>query len=367
MLMTTNVITQREDCRRKVSPALRVELYREVDREDVSAFLLNHSLCHPVQFPAWRRAVIATYRGRDVSLVVRRTDAREHAGIVGFLPLWADDRGRHFVSAPHASVASLLCHQAADPDQIATVVFGRLQGELATQSVRRCVISAVAGDHLPDTAGVDDVRSIYLLDVPRTVEEALAKASSIARNRYRKAIKHGVTIQHGHRQLSVLYDLYIRAMRNKGTPCHPRKLFEALLEEFGDDADVLVVSTKEGRPAAAMLTLRCGGTLFYPWHSSDPSQLSCCPNDFLIWALLERATTLGINTIDMGTSIRDSTQARFKEKWGGREARMHVWDSEFRSGAESGSVAMKVAPVIWRQLPLSWTRFLGPLVRRRIP
>ena len=53
------------------------------------------------------------------------------------------------------------------------------------------------------------------------------------------------------------YRVYAESVRNLGTPVFPRALFEAALDEFGDEADIVVV-WKDGRPLAALLNFYLG-------------------------------------------------------------------------------------------------------------
>ena len=60
------------------------------------------------------------------------------------------------------------------------------------------------------------------------------------------------------------YRVYAESVRNLGTPVFPRALFEAALDEFGDDADILIV-WKDGRPLAALLNFYFNGTCQPYW------------------------------------------------------------------------------------------------------
>ena len=48
------------------------------------------------------------------------------------------------------------------------------------------------------------------------------------------------------------FRVYAESVRNLGTPVFPRALFDAMLDEFGDDADIVTV-WKDGRPLASVL------------------------------------------------------------------------------------------------------------------
>lgn len=344
-----------------------VETYRDDDRAAVTEFLQRYPQCHPVQLPAWRRAVIRTYGGRDVSLIARRSRPDGSREILGFLPLWADDAGRCALSAPHASAAGPLFGKDCDPEAVYRRFLQAVRGRCREGTQRRCVVRDVADENVPADSRLDRERSVYRLDLPSTDEEAFAAARSTARTRLRKSKKKGVTVNFGSGQVDAFYGLYVRAMHSKGTPCHPRRLLDALIEEFGDDADVLIASDPQGRPAAGMFVLRTSGGMHYPWQASEPSCLPLCPNDALIWAAIRMELQRGGRWIDMGRSARQSPQAHFKVKWGGCEQRLITTEIGNRTKGSTRHAPSAVLTRVWSRFPIPLTRVLGPAVRRFLP
>src|SRR3546814_14868976 len=63
------------------------------------------------------------------------------------------------------------------------------------------------------------------------------------------------------------YRVYSESVHNLGTPVFPRALFEAMLEAFGDDADILTIS-RDGRPLSRVLSLFSKGTV-YPYRTEE--------------------------------------------------------------------------------------------------
>ncbi|WP_164255787.1 GNAT family N-acetyltransferase, partial [Stenotrophomonas maltophilia] len=50
------------------------------------------------------------------------------------------------------------------------------------------------------------------------------------------------------------FDLYADNVLRHGTPAMPKKYFQALLDEFGADAEVLTVTGPDGRPLSSVLS-----------------------------------------------------------------------------------------------------------------
>lgn len=78
----------------------------------------------------------------------------------------------------------------------------------------------------------------------------------------RKGIKNGL-IGHVDADASRFFALYADNVHRHGTPAMPRRYFEALLQEFGPDCEVLTVTDSEGNPS-----VRC---------SVSTSVMKCCP------------------------------------------------------------------------------------------
>lgn len=341
-----------------------IRFYADVDRAIVDRFVCDHPESQPVHRPAWREAVIDTYGGRDVSLIA------EHNGqIVGFLPLWASaNRHKSYaISAPFGNHAGPLItkntisvHESlrnALGDLIRSGRLGRIEIRSATQF------------ELGSVWVLDEERAVYSLNLEEGIEAAWKHASKTARNQKRKAEKSGLCVWQDQDRITDFFNLYVIAMRNHGTPCHPFRWFISLAEHFGSDFTVSLVGDQSGKMFAAQIVLKCGQTIAYPWQSADPAQLHQCPNDLLIWGLIEYADKLGCNKIDMGRSLRKSSQSHFKEKWGGKEERIALSRLPYTSSKKRLRTFLPPAMMtaVWQKLPIELTRILGPKIRRYIP
>ena len=60
------------------------------------------------------------------------------------------------------------------------------------------------------------------------------------------------------------YAVYAESVRNLGTPVFPRRLFSAVLDRFGDDADILTV-WHEGEAVSSVLSLYHRGVVMPYW------------------------------------------------------------------------------------------------------
>ena len=160
-------------------------------------------------------------------------------------------------------------------------------------------------------------------------------------------------------------------MRDLGTPVQGRAFFEGLLELFGDDAFLSVVS-RDGKPLAAGFLLAHGGeTLEIPWASSLRRANPLGVNMLLYRRTLGEAVARGYRHFDFGRSTVGESTWRFKRQWGAvqRQLYWHYWtsDGEDMVGPSADSPKFRVAIAAWKRLPVALTRRLGPSLVRGLP
>lgn len=208
------------------------------------------------------------------------------------------------------------------------------------------------------------------LDLPGS-DEALDKSfKSKLRSQIRKSVSHNHSVKWGsHNLLDDFYSVFAVNMRDLGTPVFPRQLFNAILSEFGDDAELCVVENN-GLPVAGALLVHSNGTTEVPSASSLRSWNPKGANMFMYRQLLSRAIQRGSHTFDFGRSSVDSGTYKFKTQWG---AKPHpaIWQYYVRSGSvdemRPDSDRNQKLVRIWQRLPVWLTKIIGPPIVRGIP
>ena len=220
------------------------------------------------------------------------------------------------------------------------------------------------------TARTDKVS--MTLALPDTVERLDKSLGSSLRAQSNKAVKAGCTFRVGGRELlDDFYRVFCINMRDLGTPVQGRDFFEGLLELFGDDAFLSVVS-RDGRPLAAGFLLAHGGeTLEIPWASSLRRANPLGVNMLLYRRTLGEAVARGYRHFDFGRSTVGESTWRFKKQWGAvqRQLYWHYWtrDGDDMTGPSADSPKFRLAIAAWRRLPVALTRRLGPPLVRGLP
>jgi lipid II:glycine glycyltransferase (peptidoglycan interpeptide bridge formation enzyme) len=107
-----------------------------------------------------------------------------------------------------------------------------------------------------------------------------------------------------------------------------------------------------------------------PTASSLKGYNATSVNMLLYWQLLKRAVERGQLVFDFGRSTPDGGTFRFKKQWGAQQEPA-VWQYHVNYGTvgemRPDNPRYKNAIQLWRRLPVTITRLLGPMIIRGIP
>jgi len=163
------------------------------------------------------------------------------------------------------------------------------------------------------------------------------------------------------------YAIYAESVRNLGTPVFPRALFDAVLDGFGDDADILTVS-RDGRPLSSVLSLYHKGAVMPYWGGGSHSARAWRANDLMYYVLMGHARRRGCTTFDFGRSKVGSGAFAFKKNWG-FEAEPLSYATRTADGWRPRSVnpadpRYRLQVALWQKLPLGVANRIGPWIAR---
>jgi len=320
--------------------------------------------------PAWHadpRCLAAICEGlRHRAYVV---EASREGRVVGYLPLALVESllfGRFLVSLPYVNSGGVLAEDPeCEPGLIGEAV--RLADELDVRYLE--LRHETARPHPALTRNLN-CKVHMRLELPRTAGALWESFKPKVRNQIRKGQKQGFTVHWGGEELlGDFYAVFSRNMRDLGTPVFGRRLFRSILTHFPDEAELCTV--RLGRRALAAALLVHGR-----WCTEVPSasSLKKCNstnvNMLMYWQLLSRSIERGQRVFDFGRSSPESNTYRFKKQWGAKPVSA-VWQYYVRKGdardmrIESGKYDRWIS--IWRKLPVTLTRWLGPAIVRGIP
>lgn len=208
------------------------------------------------------------------------------------------------------------------------------------------------------------------LALPRTDEELEKSFKSKLRSQIKKSGEHGLEVYFdGMPLLDEFYAVFAHNMRDLGTPVFSKKLFRAIIEEFGGDAEFCAVR-QQGRTIASGLLVHRNGCTEVPSASCLRAFNRTNANMLMYRHLLRRAIERNSHTFDFGRSSEGSGTYKFKTQWGANPFPAS-WQYYVRCGdpgdmrPDAGGNQRLIH--IWQRLPVWLTRFIGPGIVRGIP
>lgn len=214
------------------------------------------------------------------------------------------------------------------------------------------------GRHANFTADLAEDDVAQLLWVPRKQRADI-----------RKSLEADLTVTTGtdeaHR--AAHYAIYAASVHNLGTPVFPRSLFDAMLDAFGGDADILTVH-HAGEPISSVLSFYHRGTVMPFWGGGVFAARALKANERMYYELMLHARRRGTTRFDFGRSKTGSGPFKYKKNWGFEPEPLTygLWSAP---GVEphdldptDASYAAKIA--LWKKLPLRVANMIGPHIAR---
>ncbi len=214
----------------------------------------------------------------------------------------------------------------------------------------------------------DKVRMV--LDLSGGIDTLWRSLPAKVRNQVRKAEKSGLTtIIGGPELLDEFYTVFAVNMRDLGSPVHSRTFFRRIGTAFGPRMRVILVRHGQSTVGGAVC-LFFKDTMLVPWASSLRKHFSKCPNNLLYWEAIQHGCEHGYRMFDFGRSSMNSGTFEFKKQWGAQPLTL-PWRLLTQDG-RSGSTLLgsegkyRLFAEIWRRLPVSVSKILGPRIRKHL-
>ena len=185
----------------------------------------------------------------------------------------------------------------------------------------------------------------------------------------RKGIKNGLRseIDPG---VDRFFALYADNVHRHGTPALPKRYFEALRAQFGDDCEVLIVHSPDDRALSGVLSFYFRDEVLPYYAGDDESARDLAANDFKYWELMRLSCARGLKVFDYGRSKQGTGSFAFKKNWGFEPAPLHYEYCLYKRDAvpQNNPANAKFRLVIeaWRRMPIGMANWLGPYVVRNL-
>jgi FemAB-related protein (PEP-CTERM system-associated) len=340
-----------------------VDLAQADEAKRIDSFVRAHPDGTPFHLTAWSRAV-AKGCGQKAHYLIAQDG---EGAIVGILPL-TEVRSKLFgaalVSSGFAVGGGILCLFDAAARQLTNAAI-----DLA--GTQRCPTVELRGGKLPSADWhLDDTTYLgFSRELAKDDDAELLAIPRKQRAEVRKALGFDLTVETGNSKQNRddHFAVYATSVRNLGTPVFPKALFDAMLEEYGDDADILTIR-HNGTAIASVLSLYHNGTVMPYWGGGTAAARTWRANDLMYFALMRHARERGCTRFDFGRSKAGTGPASFKRNWGFEGVPLPLAKRSLTGEAPrdinplSPKYRMQVAA--WQKLPLWLANRLGPMISR---
>ena len=271
--------------------------------------------------------------------------------------------GNSLVSLPFAVYGGV----AATSDEAASALEGEAQRLAQSLGVDHLELRHVDARH-PEWPTQD----LYVTFRKAILPEEEANMQAIPRKQramVRKGIKNNLRsdIDGG---VDRFFALYADNVHRHGTPALPKRYFQALLDAFGADCEVLTVSAPDGRALSSVLSFYFRDEVLPYYAGDDESARELAANDFKYWELMRRSCARGLKVFDYGRSKQGTGSYAFKKNWGFEPQPLHYEYRLYKRDAipqnNPANAKYRLLIETWRRLPIGMANWLGPFVVRNL-
>ncbi len=330
----------------------------------IDVFVRAHADGTPFHLTGWSRAAAKACGQKNHYLIAEAGDG-SIAAVLPLMEVGSPLFGRALVSSGFAVGGGILSDSAA-------LVAKLSDDAIALAAKLNCPTVELRGGMFPETGwhGDDTTYVGFARDLASDDEAELLAIPRKQRAEVRKALGFELTIETGtsQRDRDAHYEVYATSVRNLGTPVFPRKLFDLMLDEFGDAADILTVR-HHGRAIASVLSLYHAGAVMPYWGGGTADARTWRANDLMYYALMLHARKeKGCTRFDFGRSKTGTGPAAFKRNWG-----FEAMPLSYAKHVATGEKPREINPMdpkyrlqvqMWQKLPLWIANRIGPMIAK---
>jgi CelD/BcsL family acetyltransferase involved in cellulose biosynthesis len=317
-LPATVCLHVREATRTRVEPKLAhcIEPLRD-PRWD--AFLQAHPRASVFHSSAWLSALSRTYGYEPIAFTTTPPgQSLQNALVFCRVESWLT--GRRLVSLPFSDH----CEPLVDTDHDLRVLTAALEQESTREQWRYLEIRPLKPFEMAIPLHHTAVPyTFHQLDLGPDIDTLFRKChKSSTQRKIRRAEREGLKYSEGSTEalLDHFYELFVLTRKRHKLPPPPRRWFANLMDCCGDALKIRVAS-HQGRPIAAMLTIRYKETLVYKYGCSDSRFNNLGSMHFLFWRAIQDAKASRLRLFDFGRTDADQQGLiTFKNRWGATQS-----------------------------------------------
>jgi len=334
------------------------------DNTKIDDYLKNMHISNLYNDYRWGKIIEECFGHKYNILISENTEGRIN-GVLPLVHMKSFSFGNFFVSMPFFNYGGV-CAEDESTQSLLIAEAIRIAKDLKVHHIEFRQEKSLNNGFHEKTSKVS-----MRLDLPGSSDELWKSFPSKLRSQIKVPQKAGMTARIGGiDELESFYDVFSDNMRHLGTPVYPKRFFRNILEEFPTNTWICSVYIG-GMPVASGFLAGYKNRLEIPWASSIRKHNRLSPNMLLYWSCLKFACEKGFTVFDFGRSTVDESTYKFKEQWGAAPTPM-IWSYWVRNEGKMPDITPRnrkyhIAIGIWKKLPLSVTRVLGPRIIRNIP
>ncbi len=344
---------------------MEVRSFHDTDAVRWDEFVKSSPTGNCYQLAGWKKVIEESFGHKTFYMLCQNGDGRI-TGIVPIVHLKSWLFGSFMVSLPYFNYGGICAEDEESYELLlkeATALAGREKAGHIEFREHRLIQNGLQAK---------ESKVSMVLPLPESAADLWKSLGSKVRNQVKRPEREGIYACIGQEELlDQFYEVFSENMRDLGTPVYSKAFFENILRTFPATSRICVVYTKETRPIAAGLLVGFKHTLEIPWASSLRAYNHYAPNMLMYWMCLKFACESGYKQFDFGRSTPHEGSYRFKQQWGAQPQQLYwyYWTLSGRHLPELNPHNPKFTAAInmWRRLPLSITRLMGPMIVKNLP
>lgn len=342
---------------------MRILAATEQEADSWDEFVARHPKCVNYHRWRWKDVIERAFSWKTYYLM-----AEEDGKVQGILPL-AENKSHIFghllCSLPFFSEAGIVADSPIAANALA---------EDAVRLAERAAAGYIELRHAHESGiswRAKTSKVSLVCDVSADPEQNMQHLSTKMRTNVRRSLRSGLQAEFAGREfLDDFYEIFCLKMRELGTPPYSKRFFALILSAFPQETFICRVR-RSGKTVGAAFLTGYRDSIEANWSACAADAMALRPNMFLFWELLCFAGRKGYRVFDFGRSSIDSGTYRFKEQWNTRVVPLS-WNYWSKSGEQvlelnPDNPRYQAAIWIWKHLPLSVTKLVGPAIARCLP
>lgn len=309
----------------------------------------------------WQRIIREVFRHRTYFLY-----AEAGGEILGVLPL-GQVKSRLFGHALTGLPFAVYGGVATLNNEAANALEAEAQRLAQTLGVQHLELRNVQRRH--EDWPLQDLYVTFRKPILPTEEANMLAIPRKQRAMVRKGIKNGLSAEIDS-NAQRFFALYADNVHRHGTPAMSRRYFQALMDTFGADCEVLTVCAPDGRPVSSVMSFYFRDEVLPYYAGDDEAARDLAANDFKYWELMRRACGRGLQVFDYGRSKQGTGSYAFKKNWGFEPTPLHyeyqLYQREAIPQNNPSNAKYKLLIATWRRMPLALANWLGPHIVRHL-